>query len=1095
MNSRGHTDPALAALAALRLDWTQGPEDVWRPSLFHVESLHRNAMRLLRGGLAEAAASTDGSPIGVVVQGQRGAGKTHLLGWLRAETQGEDGYFFLVSLLDAKGFWESVVVSLLDGLARETVDGWNQLRFFLWRLSAKVGAADDVRRAVTGVDPLTRQALDDFVARLRRLDPRIGRTAQNTARALALLASEDFAMQDIGHSYLQSMPEEEPGERAVWGMRREDKTPQEIVTDVSALLSLTGPTVVAVDQIDSLIAQSSFASDHDPEGEWRTALLIEQVAGGLMALREVTRRTLTVVSCIPATWVHIERVATDTVRDRFRTAVQLKTIPDAETGRELIARRFAARFRSVGFTPPHPTWPVSLSAFEDAPDLTPRQLLRKVDDHVRSCLESGQITELDRLVTAHERSAAVSERGGYVPEGERGAAGPERAGDQSARPWEPQVTEAGLAALDDRFAELRNTARVEAALDPATEDAVMPALLAAGLTAWVAGLGEEGNAFTVDPPPSAKPPLHARLRRVLDEDTEDEAHWSFRAIASPNPIAALTRLRAAAVAAGLETRSPKRRLFLLRNHPWSAGARTREAIAEIENAGGRVLPVEVEDLRTLAALRDLLAENPPELRAWLAARRPAEQVGLLKEALHGVWTVPSVAPAPHAGSRPEPGAASGDVLGARPLESPKVPAVSAEPATGTPVAQSVTVGVSVTDGAPLRLSLAGLRKHVAIFAGSGSGKTVLIRGLVERCALAGVSAIVLDPNNDLARLGDRWPQPPLGRSAEEAALAEEYLAATDVVIWTPGRVGGRPLAFQPLPDFAAVVDDPDQYAEAVESAVAAIVPRINLEGRTQKAQLSRAVLREALQYYGRRGTASLQGFIELLADLPDGVSEIGDARRLAEGLAQALTAAKVNDPMFAGEGEAVDPGVLLTPPPGKRARVSVISFVGLQSDTRRQSFVNQLQMALFSWIKKNPAVGRPLGGLFIMDEAQAFAPSGALTPCTQSTLALAAQARKYGLGLVFATQAPKGLHNRIPGNAATQFFGLLNSPAQIEAAREMARYKGGEVSEIARLRPGEFYAAVEGGAFVRMQTPMCLTHHPADPLTTEEVLDRACRTG
>src|SRR5690606_9180818 len=312
-------------------------------------------------------------------------------------------------------------------------------------------------------------------------------------------------------------------------------------------------------------------------------------------------------------------------------------------------------------------------------------------------------------------------------------------------------------------------------------------------------------------------------------------------------------LRAAAVAAGLETRSPKRRLFLLRNHPWSAGARTREAIAEIENAGGRVLPVEVEDLRTLAALRDLLAENPPELRAWLAACRLAEQVGLLKEALHGVWTVPSVAPAPHAGSRPEPGAASGDVLGARPLESPKVPAVSAEPATGTPVAQSVTVGVSVTDGAPLRLSLAGLRKHVAIFAGSGSGKTVLIRGLVERCALAGVSAIVLDPNNVLARLGDRWPQPPLGRSAEEAALAEEYLAATDVVIWTPGRVGGRPLAFQPLPDFAAVVDDADQYAEAVESAVAAIVPRVNPEGRTQNGQLSRAVRREALQYCRRSG--------------------------------------------------------------------------------------------------------------------------------------------------------------------------------------------------------------------------------------------------
>jgi DNA helicase HerA-like ATPase len=35
-------------------------------------------------------------------------------------------------------------------------------------------------------------------------------------------------------------------------------------------------------------------------------------------------------------------------------------------------------------------------------------------------------------------------------------------------------------------------------------------------------------------------------------------------------------------------------------------------------------------------------------------------------------------------------------------------------------------------------------------------------------------------------------------------------------------------------------------------------------------------------------------------------------------------------------------------------------------------------------------------------------------------VALASQARKYGLGL-FATQAPRGIHNRIAGNAATQF--------------------------------------------------------------------------
>jgi DNA helicase HerA-like ATPase len=153
--------------------------------------------------------------------------------------------------------------------------------------------------------------------------------------------------------------------------------------------------------------------------------------------------------------------------------------------------------------------------------------------------------------------------------------------------------------------------------------------------------------------------------------------------------------------------------------------------------------------------------------------------------------------------------------------------------------------------------------------------------------------------------------------------------------------------------------------------------------------------------------------------------------------------------------------------------------------------VNQLQMALFAWIKKHPAGDRPLGGLFVMDEAQTFAPSGAMTPCTESTLALATQARKYGLGLVFATQAPKGLHNRIPGNAATQFFGFLNSPAQIEAAKEMARAKGSSVLDISRLTAGHFYATGEGLAFQKVKVPLCLSYHPASPMTTEEVIARA----
>jgi hypothetical protein len=150
------------------------------------------------------------------------------------------------------------------------------------------------------------------------------------------------------------------------------------------------------------------------------------------------------------------------------------------------------------------------------------------------------------------------------------------------------------------------------------------------------------------------------------------------------------------------------------------------------------------------------------------------------------------------------------------------------------------------------------------------------------------------------------------------------------------------------------------------------------------------------------------------------------------------------------------------------ARQPHLGELGLPADEQRQSFVNRLQMALFAWIKAHPAADRPLGGLLVMDEAQNYAPSGAFTPCTQSTIALASQARKYGLGLLFATQAPRGIHTNISGNAATQFFGVMNSVAHIETAKEMARGRGGPVDEISLLTPAEFFVAGEGMRFERV---------------------------
>jgi hypothetical protein len=509
--------------------------------------------------------------------------------------------------------------------------------------------------------------------------------------------------------------------------------------------------------------------------------------------------------------------------------------------------------------------------------------------------------------------------------------------------------------------------------------------------------------------------------------------------------------------AGLDPAIPQRRLILLRNEAWPNGKRTAEIVEAFGQAGGIVLRLDQADLATFHALREMSKE--PQYQEWLRERQPASHTALLQAALetHAVQPVAE------------------EVESAVHLDGP-----------------SIGLGHTFEGNAPFGLNLESLRRHTVIFAGSGSGKTVLIRRLVEECALQGVSSIVLDPNNDLARLGDAWPQPPArGWEPGDEARAGDYLEHTDVVIWTPRISAGRPLTFQPLPDFAPLRDSPDEFDQAVRSTVEALAPRAGVSGTARLAKQGKAVLTEALMWYARNGNTGLRGFTEFLAELPDGVSDMAKGSKLAADAAETLKAAMVTDPLFGGDGTPVDPGMLLTPPPGKRARVSVISLLGLTSNEQRQSFVNQLQMGLFAWIKRNPAGDRPLGGLFVMDEAQTLAPSVGSTACTASTIALASQARKYGLGLVFATQAPKGLHNQISGNATTQFFGLLNAPAHIDAAKEMAAAKGARVADIGSLGSGQFYAAGEGFTFVKVATPLCLTHHPKAPLTPEEVIEHS----
>lgn len=137
---------------------------------------------------------------------------------------------------------------------------------------------------------------------------------------------------------------------------------------------------------------------------------------------------------------------------------------------------------------------------------------------------------------------------------------------------------------------------------------------------------------------------------------------------------------------------PKRRLYFLRNGPWS-GPKTLSVIEELKTKNTTTLALDEPDLRTLAALEVMLDEAHDGLLAWLMLRRPASGIQIFRQAMADL----SGSPTPSETAEPT----------SVPSDAPAIPG----PTTGESqrAVPTLTVGHDYTTGEPVRLALESLR--------------------------------------------------------------------------------------------------------------------------------------------------------------------------------------------------------------------------------------------------------------------------------------------------------------------------------------------------------------------------------------------------
>jgi hypothetical protein len=1128
----------LSALAAADFQWASHLDGPWQKLPFHIPGLQAAAARELADKLSRFGVSqSTASPLGIAVLGPAGSGKTHLMASLRKSAHGRGQFFVLIDMTDVSNFEATVSLGFLRSLSQPDADGRPQWRGLLDQLFAEY--ADPGLRA-DGVDGLSASRPPGLINRCDRLIDAIaarhGNDAvqhQDVTRAIMLLASDHVDLVDLGESWLlgTGIPREDA---ELHGFRHAREQPSLILRGLSWLLSLVRPTVLALDQLDAIVSEHeamTFKRSDDPPSSERPSNSPSALglSAGLARLLDTSRRTQIVVACREETWAVLDRRSPVSLQGRFEGPILLRPLSDATVLRSLVAVRLAHAYRNADFSPTHPTSPFRDDFFVEMAGAPPREVYKRCDSHRRECLRVQRVTETGSAFPAPTKDQLTPIQRRFeelllqAPIDQLLADEDEPALAQLvesaclALAQNENVTRADVdVGIDVRFLGRRSYEPLHARIRlmfradgdrerhyafrfvQKSQERAFQVRLAAAMTA--SGIGRNMAHSRLAILRVGAPPVSPASERLV---TELRARNGSLLSPSRTDLAVLWAIHA--------LREDAEHSHLL--PAWLAVKRPVSRISVFGEAvrwlyGDTARPREQSSVEDLANPSSHPPGSDNPMRRSPSSTRKRTHPGLGRvEQIPGLAgsLPPRVPPSSQPSGYPSRVPPSSQpVLGSwspasRPVSLVPGRSGSLVPASRPPVGEpQLSLGERLGDGATrgsVEVPLLSLRNHAMVLAGEGSAKTGLLKRMIEEAVLLGVPAIIVDGLGELSLLGDERASAPDGWKLGDDRKARLYHERSDVVIWTPGIHRGNPLSLPPLPDLASLADDPEELESALSMVVASLGAIVAPPtGRTNPASLD--VLLGGLRLFTQRGGGSLQALIALLADLPpDAYAGIGQGHQVGRQVSEQLANECKLNPLLGQATTQLDPQVLFgTPTPG-RTRVSVINLSGLPSERARQQFVDQLAMTLFSFIKHHPARNRPLLGLLVIDEARDFVPATRSVPGKESLLRLIPQARKYGLGMLFATEAPKSVDQQLITSCATHFYGRVSSPAAIETVREQIRRRGGNGSDVATLMPNVFYAHAEGMTSpIRVAPLPCLSAHPASPPGEFEIIQRAQRS-
>ena len=412
-------------------------------------------------------------------------------------------------------------------------------------------------------------------------------------------------------------------------------------------------------------------------------------------------------------------------------------------------------------------------------------------------------------------------------------------------------------------------------------------------------------------------------------------------------------------------------------------------------------------------------------------------------------------------------------------------------------AKGMLLGERRDNGDIIQIDKMVLARHAAMLGSTGSGKTVMAKTVIEEAALAGIPALILDPQGDLARLALAIDENDLEDHDGEVSRMKKLISTMEVRIWTPLRSKGLPLCIDPFRSPPADLD-PEEAITAWDMVAAGFSSLAGFDVEKTQGKVVKPFLYEILVNGTRLGldVSDFRGLAKVVREpqenftralYPEAFIDLDDDEEKPEippweeimfehglrdydemlpkstrnDLARRLSAfsSGVNQLLFSN-GVPIDIDSFCEPAMPGKVPLNIVYLNTIQDEAQKQYFVQELARELYDWmLTQQPAEGE-LKLLFFMDEVAPYLPPHPRNPPAKDLIKLIfKQARKYGVACVLATQNVSDVDYKILAQANTTFIGRFTQPQDVEKVRHLLKESGGDqdlVKQLPTLGPGQF---------------------------------------